>query len=69
MSNKEIITQTRREADLLGNGILALIKQADEAICALNGNCEKAAIEIADYRRELIELLDKIGSLEKESDE
>ena len=69
MSNKEIITQTRREADLLGNGILALIKQADEAICALNGNCEKAAILIADYRRELIELLDKIGSLEKESDE
>ena len=69
MNNKEIITQTRREADLLSNGILALIKQADEAICVLNENCEKAAIEIADYRRELIELLDKIGSLEKESDE
>lgn len=69
LAQNRIVTQTRREADLLGNGILALIKQADEAICALNGNCAKAAIEIADYRRELIELLDKIRSLEKESDE
>ena len=69
MNNKEIITQTRREADLLSNGILALIDNAYKAQNILNGGCSEANNAIEEYIDELRGLLKRIGSLEKENDE
>lgn len=63
MDDTKIIATTRREADLIGNGILALINNANEAQKLLGGNCSE---EIESYLSELRTLLSKIGSLEKE---
>lgn len=69
LTQNRIVTQTRREADLLGNGILALIDNAYKAQNILNGGCSEANNAIEEYVDELRGLLKRIGSLEKESDE
>ena len=69
MNNEKIIVQTRREANLLADGLIALMNNAYQAKISLNGECSQADNAIDEYTNELRELLKKIKCLEKESDE
>lgn len=69
MNNEKIIVQTRREANLLADGLIALMNNAYQAKISLNGECNQADNAIDEYTDELRELLEKIKCLEKESDE
>lgn len=69
MNNEKIIVQTRREADLLADGLIALMNNAYQAKINLNGECSQADNAIDEYTDELRELLKKIKCLEKENDE
>ena len=61
----KIITQTQREAELLTNGLLALIDDASQAQSALKGISGNADKAIEGYIDELKSLIAKITSVEK----
>lgn len=61
-----IVTRTRREYDLITNGLLRLMKDITDTNTILNGGSSEVTAALDNYYAELKDLLDRITSIEKE---
>ena len=61
-----IVTRTRREYDLITNGLLRLMKDITDTNTILNGGSSEVSAALDNYYAELKDLLGRITSIEKE---